>query len=88
MTKGGYREEVLNGILAHLFDEQGVLSAFVLRKAMKGILPEAVLAEVDCHCRGEKDLRLTLWSWVNLELWFRQMIDSPPRPPAAAPVLP
>ncbi len=50
--------------------------------------PEAVLAELDRHCRGEKNLRLTLWSWVNLELWFRQMIDSPPKPPAAAAYLP
>ncbi len=44
---------------------------------------ETVLREYDRHCRGEQNIRLALWSWVNLELWFRRMIDGPLTPAAA-----
>ena len=27
------------------------------------------------HCEGKKDLSLSIWRWVNLELWFRRFID-------------
>jgi asparagine synthase (glutamine-hydrolysing) len=27
------------------------------------------------HCQGSRNLRFTLWSWVNLELWFRRFFD-------------
>ncbi|MFQ5913443.1 MAG: asparagine synthase (glutamine-hydrolyzing) [Nitrospinota bacterium] len=50
--------------------------------------PEAVLREYGRHCRGEQNIRLALWSWINLELWFRRMIDGPitPAPTPAATV--
>ena len=44
---------------------------------------QTVLREYDRHCRGEQNIRLALWSWVNLELWFRRMIDGPLTPAAA-----
>jgi asparagine synthase (glutamine-hydrolysing) len=47
--------------------------------------PETVLREYERHCRGEQNIRLALWSWVNLELWMRRMIDGP-LTPAEAPV--
>ncbi len=47
--------------------------------------PEAVLREYERHCRGEQNIRLALWSWVNLELWMRRMTDGP-LIPSTAPV--
>jgi asparagine synthase (glutamine-hydrolysing) len=32
---------------------------------------------VRLHQSGEKDLGFSLWRWLNLELWMRQMIDPP-----------
>jgi asparagine synthase (glutamine-hydrolysing) len=31
----------------------------------------------DC-CRGKRNIGLTLWRWVNLELWFRIFVDQEP----------
>jgi asparagine synthase (glutamine-hydrolysing) len=98
------------------------LSKWILREAMKGVLPESVrlrpdkkgfaaptalwlrgvlkepvrqvfasrrfmergylngdvvLSEFEAHCRGEKNLFGKIWSWLNLELWFRVFIDDP-----------
>lgn len=41
---------------------------------------EAVLREYERHCHGDQNIRLALWSWVNLELWLRRMIDGPLTP--------
>lgn len=38
---------------------------------------KAVIREYDRHCRGEQNIRLALWSWVNLELWMQRMTDGP-----------
>jgi asparagine synthase (glutamine-hydrolysing) len=32
----------------------------------------AVLKEFNLHCKGQKNLRAAIWSWVNLELWFKE----------------
>jgi asparagine synthase (glutamine-hydrolysing) len=30
------------------------------------------------HCEGKKNISLTIWRWVNLELWFRTFMDKKP----------
>jgi len=100
---------------------QGGITKYILRHALKGILPEEVRTRQDklgfptplrewfktvlrgrveelLHSRefasrpyfdragvqkkfkeyleGRDDLQYTVWSWVNLELWFRKFIDS------------
>ncbi|MDA2915389.1 asparagine synthase (glutamine-hydrolyzing) [Nitrospinae bacterium AH_259_B05_G02_I21] len=32
-------------------------------------------AAFQAHCSGQANLDFTIWSWVNLELWFRIFID-------------
>lgn len=34
-----------------------------------------ILEALDAHAAGKRDLTQLAWRWVNLELWFRQMID-------------
>ncbi len=47
--------------------------------AGRGIVePRAALRLFERHCAGEVNARFTLWSWINLELWFRQMIEASP----------
>lgn len=37
---------------------------------------DRVLEEFDRHIRGEKNLSVLIWRWVNLELWLRRFIDA------------
>lgn len=43
--------------------------------ARKYFNQKRVLEEFDRHLRGEKNLSVLIWRWVNLELWLRRFID-------------
>ena len=36
---------------------------------------DAALKEFDAHVAGEKNISLTIWRWLNLELWCRTFLD-------------
>lgn len=100
---------------------RGGTTKFILRQAMRGVLPEKIrmrqdkmgfvtpedlwfrgeiknyikkilssisfgnrkyfnqariLEEFDRHLRGERNLSILIWRWVNLELWMRRFIDA------------
>ena len=38
-----------------------------------------VEARYSAHLSGRENLSKEIWKWINLELWFRQFIDSPVR---------
>lgn len=37
--------------------------------------PNRVETAFQAHCSGRANLDFAIWSWVNLELWFRIFID-------------
>ncbi len=37
-----------------------------------------ILAAFEAHAAGKRDLTFRAWRWLNLELWFRRMIDEKP----------
>jgi asparagine synthase (glutamine-hydrolysing) len=39
------------------------------------LAPKRVQAAFQAHCSGRANLDFALWSWINLELWFRIFID-------------
>jgi asparagine synthase (glutamine-hydrolysing) len=39
--------------------------------------PRGVKTLFQRHREGKANLRFAIWSWVNLELWFRMFIDPP-----------
>jgi len=63
--RGVLREPVRQLLSSHRFKERGYLNG------------DVVLSEFEAHCRGEKNLFGKIWSWVNLELWFRVFFDDP-----------
>jgi asparagine synthase (glutamine-hydrolysing) len=46
--------------------------------------PEAVATLVDEHIEGRRDHATRLWALLMLELWFRNYLDPPSRPPGRA----
>jgi len=75
MDKKGYPTPTENWLKGSLHDK--ALDIFnSSRFIQRGIFNQKeVLSAFNQHCQGKRNLRFSLWSWINLELWFREFFD-------------
>jgi len=63
-----FRKELKNEVLGLLSEERFKKRGIFDMNGVNNIIKE--------HNEGKRDHAFTIWSWVNLELWFRMYIDA------------
>lgn len=61
--RGPLRSQVLEILGSESFGDRGLVD------------PHRARAAFEAYSQGDHDLHWSIWRWVNLELWWRQMVD-------------
>ena len=77
VDKRGFRTPAGSWLTGALRPEVERLLASRSLRRLGYLNPAAMRDTFQRQCRGEVDLPLTIWSWVNLALWFEEVMDRP-----------